>query len=216
MPSLEPSSLLRAGLLDGVRILLACADRSPGPLAGALAPTLATLGTSVLECPALADGEPCSQEAIAQALRRLRPSQVHPHLLVIDAAGIFEAAYAAGLERLPGAPGAAAQRALSACIAASWNAVRVVVEESFLARHSSGRVVLLAPAADAGQHALAARAALENLARTLSIEWARHTLTTVTIACAPGRAGEAAALTAYLASPAGAYFSGCVFDLQAS
>src|ERR671934_252664 len=48
------------------------------------------------------------------------------------------------------------------------------------------------------------RAGLENLARTLSIEWARHAVTTVAIA--PGAstsAGELAALVAYLASPAG-------------
>ncbi len=40
-------------------------------------------------------------------------------------------------------------------------------------------------------------------------------ITAVTIA--PGAAttaGEVAALTAYLASPAGAYFSGCLLDLR--
>ena len=71
------------------------------------------------------------------------------------------------------------------------------------------------PRPDAGEHAPAACAGLENLARTLSIEWARHGITTVTIA--PGAetpAGEVAALTAYLASPAGAYFSGCLLDLR--
>ncbi len=78
-----------------------------------------------------------------------------------------------------------------------------------------GRIVYLAPSPDAGEHAGAARAGLENLARTLSIEWARHGITTVTIA--PGTAtaaGEVAALVAYLASPAGAYFSGCLLDLR--
>ena len=59
--------------------------------------------------------------------------------------------------------------------------------------------------------ARAARAGLENLARTLSIEWSRHAITTVAIAPAPDTdAGELAALCAYLASPAGAYFSGCL------
>ena len=82
------------------------------------------------------------------------------------------------------------------------------------------RIVYLAPApgadrSEVGQQADAARAGLENLARTLSIEWARHEITLVTIA--PGdttAAGEVAALTAYLASPAGAYFSGCLLDLR--
>ncbi|HXO18740.1 MAG TPA: hypothetical protein VOA87_02320, partial [Thermoanaerobaculia bacterium] len=78
-----------------------------------------------------------------------------------------------------------------------------------------GRIVYLAPAADTGEHAGAARAGLENLARTLSVEWARHAITAVTIA--PGSAttaGEVARLVAYLASPAGAYFSGCLLDLR--
>ena len=70
-------------------------------------------------------------------------------------------------------------------------------------------------AADARTHARAARAGLENLARTTSIEWARYGITTVAIT--PGRdtTGDTlAALCAYLASPAGAYFSGCVLALE--
>jgi NAD(P)-dependent dehydrogenase (short-subunit alcohol dehydrogenase family) len=95
---------------------------------------------------------------------------------------------------------------------------RAVVNRAFLLAERSppsGRIVYLAPASDAGEHAGAARAGLENLARTLSIEWARHGITLVTIA--PGEAtaaGEVAALCAYLASPAGAYFSGCLLDLR--
>ena len=60
-----------------------------------------------------------------------------------------------------------------------------------------------------------AAAGLENLARTLSIEWARHGITTVAVA--PGEdtsAAELAALACYLLSPAGAYFSGCLMDLR--
>jgi NAD(P)-dependent dehydrogenase (short-subunit alcohol dehydrogenase family) len=47
------------------------------------------------------------------------------------------------------------------------------------------------------------------------VEWARHSITVVAIA--PGAAStaeEVAALCAYLASPAGAYFSGCLLDLR--
>ncbi len=79
---------------------------------------------------------------------------------------------------------------------------------------AGGRVVST-PAPDAGEYATAARAGLENLARTLSIEWARCGIATVAIA--PGEstaASEVAALVAYLASPAGAYFSGCLLDLR--
>jgi NAD(P)-dependent dehydrogenase (short-subunit alcohol dehydrogenase family) len=129
-------------------------------------------------------------------------------LLVVDGAGLF------------------AQGGLRTCLDATWNVTRAVVNLAFLGaepsssdRPGSGsaprRIVYLAPASDAGEHAGAARAGLENLARTLSIEWARHGITLVTIA--PGEAtaaGEVAALAAYLASPAGAYFSGCLLDLR--
>ncbi|HEY1457349.1 MAG TPA: hypothetical protein VGF15_02420, partial [Solirubrobacteraceae bacterium] len=80
-----------------------------------------------------------------------------------------------------------------------------------------GRIVYLSPSAGHGEHAQGVRAGLENLARTLSIEWARHAITIAVIAAGPGSsASEVAALVAYLASPAGAYFSGCVLDLATS
>ncbi len=118
------------------------------------------------------------------------------------------------------ARGVRARRCVT-CLDASWNVTRAVANRAFLPEGRGGRIVYLAPPPDAGEHADAARAGLENLARTLSIEWARHAVTTVAIA--PGAAntvgaanapGEVAALTAYLASPAGAYFSGCLLDLR--
>ena len=75
-------------------------------------------------------------------------------------------------------------------------------------------IVLLAPP-PGDAHAEAARAGLENLARTLSIEWARLGIRPVAIH--PGTAtpaGEVAELAAFLASPAGGYYSGCRFDLH--
>ena len=121
-------------------------------------------------------------------------------LLVVDGAGLF------------------AQGGLRDCLDATWNVTRAVVNHAFLAGEASsstGRVVYLAPAPNAGEHSGAARAGLENLARTLSTEWARHGITVVTIAPGEGTAaGEVAALCAYLASPAGAYFSGCLLDLR--
>jgi citronellol/citronellal dehydrogenase len=77
-----------------------------------------------------------------------------------------------------------------------------------------GKIVFVAPAPDAGLHAEVARAALENLARTLSIEWSRHAIRTTAIL--PGARttdDDVSGLVAYLASPAGDYFSGCVFSL---
>ena len=65
-------------------------------------------------------------------------------------------------------------------------------------------------------YARAARAALENLARTLSVEWARHEITAV--ALWPGQHttdAEVAELACFLLSPAGGYFSGCRFELGA-
>jgi len=138
-------------------------------------------------------------------------------LLVVDGAGLFTHGIADSGD---------ARAALRSCLDATWNVTRAVVNLAFLGaepsssdRPGSGsptrRIVYLAPASNAGEHAGAACAGLENLARTLSIEWARHGITLVTIA--PGKAtaaGEVAALTAYLASPAGAYFSGCLLDLR--
>ncbi len=63
---------------------------------------------------------------------------------------------------------------------------------------------------------MAARAGLENLARTLSVEWARFAVRPVAIL--PGAAtssAEVAELVAFLVSPAGAYYSGCAFELGA-
>jgi hypothetical protein len=76
---------------------------------------------------------------------------------------------------------------------------------------------VIAPRPDAGAFAAAARAALENLARTLSVEWARYGITATAIA--PGASStddQIAELVCFLISPAGDYFSGCVFSLGVS
>jgi NAD(P)-dependent dehydrogenase (short-subunit alcohol dehydrogenase family) len=117
-------------------------------------------------------------------------------MLVVDGAALFAAS------------------GLGACLEGAWETTRAVVNDVFLPDARGGRIVYLAPAPGAGEQAHAARAGLENLARTLSVEWARHEITTVTIALGDTTTpGEAAALTAYLASPAGAYFSGCLLEL---
>ncbi len=104
---------------------------------------------------------------------------------------------------------------LRACLDGAWNATRAVVNLAFLLAGHGGRIVYLAPSPNTGDQADAARAGLENLARTLSVEWARHGITLVTIALGDATTpGEAGTLTAYLASPAGAYFSGCLLDLR--
>jgi NAD(P)-dependent dehydrogenase (short-subunit alcohol dehydrogenase family) len=196
----ETAGLLRPDLLAGVSVLVAGAVEPEGSLGGAVRAACAELGArvGVFAAHALAD-EAAVEETVGAALAEVGSLD----LLVVDGAGLF-------------AGGEDARAALGECLDATWNVTRAVTNLAFLAdSERGGRVLLLAPPPDAGPHAEAARAGLENLARTLSIEWARHGITLVAIA--PGTetaAGEVAALCAYLASPAGAYFSGCLLDLR--
>jgi len=213
MQQADSNGLLRSGLLDGVTVLLARAeeqrtregaeDAAPG---AALRGGCEALGARVIELAVLADGstQPRREgELEAQIDGALGAGSIDT--LLVDAADLYDTAARRETQRA----------ALGACLSASWEVTRASVARAFLARERGGRIVYLAPAPDAGEHAEAARAGLENLARTLSIEWARRQITAVTIAPAPTtRAGEVAALLAYLASPAGAYFSGCLLDLR--
>ena len=222
MSTIDASELLRPGLLTGVSIMLAGApaQRATESLGAGVRRVCAGLGARVCECqlsPEVSlDVEGVGVERVAQeAVERAHAGADSLELLVVDGASVFAQARAAA-----GAP--AAREALRACLDVSWNLTRAVAANCFLPDERGGRIVYLAPSPDAGEHADAARAGLENLARTLSIEWARHGVTAVTIAPgaagsstkAAGVAGEVAALTAYLASPAGAYFSGCLLDLR--
>jgi citronellol/citronellal dehydrogenase len=200
--------LLRAGLLDGVTVALAHAG---GAIAQAVQAGCAALGARVLDLP-LSDGdgdgallgEDAIDAAVDASVERALVDGGSVEMLVVDGAGLFAA----------GAGRAALVESMQAC----WSVTRAVVNRAFMAEMSNPpprRIVLVAPAPGAGEHAEAARAGLENLARTLSIEWSRHAITPVAIA--PGddtAADEVAALVAYLASPAGAYFSGCLLDLR--
>jgi NAD(P)-dependent dehydrogenase (short-subunit alcohol dehydrogenase family) len=89
----------------------------------------------------------------------------------------------------------------------AWDAIRATKLPP-----SPGLIVLLSPPRE-GAHAEAARAGLENLARTLSIEWARYAIRPVTIhqGADPHVTAE---LVAFLASGAGAYYAGCAFTLR--
>ncbi len=204
---LEAARLLRAGVLDGVFVLLA------GASAPNLAEVCSALGANVL---AWRPGEPV-------------PAGVDA--LVVDCAASFAAARAAASDE---DVATASRAALRDCLDGAWEATHAVANAAFIDAQRPGRIVYLAPAAPAAptasaasaarapasastaaEYADAARAGLENLARTLSIEWARHTITTVAIA--PGvstQADELATLCAYLCSPAGSYFSGCLLDLR--
>ena len=109
------------------------------------------------------------------------------------------------------------QGGLSAALEQAWAAVAAAATGALIPAETGGRVVLIAPRRSAGPHAEAARSAIENLARTLSVEWARFGITATAIA--PGAStteDEVAALVAFLISHAGDYFSGCRFELGAT
>jgi NAD(P)-dependent dehydrogenase (short-subunit alcohol dehydrogenase family) len=219
MPTIDASELLRPGLLEGVSVVLAGA--SGGVLDGATCQSLAGdvgsacagLGARVLELPLDDDRlDGGGESELGEAVERLLDDASGTlEVLVIDGAWLF----AHALESTGSRKGSeSARAALRTCLDASWSATHALVNHAFLPRGRGGRIIYLAPGADAGEHAGAALSGLENLARTLSIEWARHGITTVAVASGAGRSDEVAALTAYLASPAGAYFSGCLLDLR--
>ena len=155
----------------------------PGALAAATAARAAGLGARVRELAV----DPVAEEPELEG---------RADVLVWDGEGAFATA-----------EGVAAVRA---CLDGAWLAVRPAATR---AMSDGGLVVLLAPG-PGGAHREAARSGLENLARTLSIEWARFGVRPVAILPGPATGNaEVAELVAYLASPAGAYYSGCAFTL---
>jgi NAD(P)-dependent dehydrogenase (short-subunit alcohol dehydrogenase family) len=226
MAGTDATELLRSGLLDGVSVLLARGFADGAPAAGspaqAIREGLQALGARVIDCLPLGDGAAAAveEQALDAEVERALARAASIEMLVVDGAGL----YASGAARAAAADGGAAEggaaerharAALGACLDAAWNVTRALAGGAFLAREQPGRIVYLTPPVGAGEHAAAAGAGLENLARTLSIEWARRRVTAVAVV--PGEAttaGEVAALTAYLASPAGEYFSGCLLDLR--
>jgi NAD(P)-dependent dehydrogenase (short-subunit alcohol dehydrogenase family) len=215
MPRIDATALLRPGVLQGVSLVLAGADGPAaadpaGSLGAGVSAACERLGAQVLTCQLDAGISPVVEEArTGELLDGLLASDRRVDLLAVDAASLFGSTQAES--------GDGARTALRRCLEGSWSVTRALVERAFLPDGHGGRIVYIAPPPDAGEHADAACAGLENLARTLSIEWARYGITVVTIAPGSGgasAANEAAAVTAYLASPAGAYFSGCLLDLR--
>jgi NAD(P)-dependent dehydrogenase (short-subunit alcohol dehydrogenase family) len=180
-------TLLRSGLLAGVEVAFAHREPAGGAAAAAVA-RAAELGARVWPLAVDPAGEEPALDGLARA-----------DVLLWDGDGAFAAS-----------DGVAAVRA---ALDGAWLAIRPVATR---AMEGGGLVVLLAPApGDADREA--ARAGLENLARTLSIEWSR--LGVRPVAILPGERtarADVAELVAYLASPAGAYYSGCAFTLGAA
>jgi hypothetical protein len=160
-----------------------------GGVSPAVAQALSGLGARVHELDPALDEDGARDWATAAAPL---------HALVFDAAPLF-------------ADGGQAR--LGVALESAWVATRGVATGALIPG-GAGKVLLIAPRPAVGSFAAAARAGLENLARTLSVEWARYGVTTVAIA--PGdRTGddELAELVCFLVSPAGDYFSGCVLEL---
>jgi NAD(P)-dependent dehydrogenase (short-subunit alcohol dehydrogenase family) len=110
--------------------------------------------------------------------------------------------------------GTGAEDGLRTSLEQAWEAIHAVASGALIPGERGGKIVLIGPRPDAGPHVDAARAALENLARTLSVEWARYRITVTMVA--PGVATsdeELETLLAFLASAAGDYFTGCRFEL---
>jgi NAD(P)-dependent dehydrogenase (short-subunit alcohol dehydrogenase family) len=190
---IEATDLLRPGLLVGVSVVLAGTDGRG--VAGEIGDALGGLGAEVHRCELVCSGEPeADDERVQEALSGALAAGVQA--LVLDASGLVAAEDG--------------QDALIAGLEASWRLTRAVASGALIPAGAGGRIVYVAPSG-----AEAARAGLENLARTLSIEWARYGITPVSIALgARTPAPSLAAVVAYLLSPAGAYFSGTELDLR--
>jgi NAD(P)-dependent dehydrogenase (short-subunit alcohol dehydrogenase family) len=176
-------TMLRQGLLEGRAVALA------GGVTPAVREALATLGARVEELDAALDEDGAREWAAGfEGMRAL----------VYDARDVF----ASG-----------GQDALRRTLERAWVAVRALATGALIPA-GAGKVVLIGPRPDAGTFATAVRAALENLARTLSVEWARFGVGAVAIAPGPRAADDdLAELVCFLVSPAGEYFTGCVFEL---
>lgn len=181
-------AFLRSDALAGRVVALARAGEDGD---GALATALAASGADVRTLDLGGDLDEAAAEAWAAA-------QTDVTALVVDAAGSF---------------GDGGADALRAAIDSAWLPIRALANAALIPA-ARGAIVLVAPSSGAGPYAHAAQAGLENLARTLSTEWARHGVTITAVAPGPHATPDRAAeLVAFLLSPAGEYFTGCRLDL---
>jgi NAD(P)-dependent dehydrogenase (short-subunit alcohol dehydrogenase family) len=110
--------------------------------------------------------------------------------------------------------GAGGADALRSALDDAWRAISDIANAALIPGEEPSKIVLVGPAPAAGALAEAARAGLENLVRTLSVEWARYSITTVMVA--PGATtteAELCELVCFLVSPGGEYLSGCRLEL---
>ena len=250
----SPSRIFRPGLLDGRVCVVSGAGTGLGR---ATAVELAALGATVVGCgrraEPLADvvraieqaGGVAEAEAMDirddEAVDRLFEGVVERHgrldVLVNNAGGQFmspaEAITAKGFRTVT-----------ELNVQGTWQMTHAAAAKAFIPQRS-GKVVSVTLSPHHGMpgmvHSGAARAAVENMMRTLSVEWARFGIKLCAVAAGQfdtevlrtkyppqvaehvhrtiplGRLGtpeEMAWMVAYLASPAGDFLSGCVITVD--
>ena len=248
------SRILRAGLLDGTVCVVSGAGSGLGR---ATAHELAALGATVIGCGRRP--EPLSETVAAieaaggsaeaepldirddEAVQRLFDGVLERHgrldVLVNNAGGQFlspaEAISPKGFRTV-----------IELNVQGTWQMTHAAAEKAFIPQRS-GKVVSITLSPHNGMpgmvHSGAARAAVENMMRTLSIEWARFNIKLCAVAAGQfdtevirtkypkqvsenvartfplqrlGAPEEMAWLVAYLASPAGDFLSGCVLTID--
>jgi NAD(P)-dependent dehydrogenase (short-subunit alcohol dehydrogenase family) len=193
----DAADLLRPGVLSGRAV--AVLHAGDGGIGAAVLSAAGDLGASLTD---LAGHGADDEDGLTAAIAAAREAHGRLDAVVIDAAGLAAATAGDGLAPLRGAADAA------------WIATRAAGTAAMIDQPEGGVIVLVAPRPGADPHAHATRSALENFARTLSIEWARHQIRIVAVT--PGRstaASSVAALVAFLVSPGGDYYSGCRLSL---
>jgi NAD(P)-dependent dehydrogenase (short-subunit alcohol dehydrogenase family) len=181
-------SALRDGLLEGRAVVAA------GGVSDTVRERLEALGARV-EVMSDGGGLGEDEERLGEWARAKAPL----HAVVYDARPAF---------------GSGGEAGLTDSLERGWVAIREVANGALIPGEEPGKIVMLGPRPDAGPLADAARAGLESLARTLSIEWARYDITAAMLA--PGVSStddEVAELVSFLVSPAGEYLSGCRLEL---
>lgn len=170
---------LRSDLLEGR--VIAVAGAGPAPLG---------LGATIerWEDPAALSGEQAEELARGLIARTGRLDAA-----VVDLSGVF---------------GDGGKDGLARAMDTAWVVTRGVAVGAMIAANG-GTIVLVAPGADAGAGGEVAQAAVENLARTLSVEWARFDIRTVAICPRAGAtADDLRTLIAWLCSDSGTYVTG--------
>jgi hypothetical protein len=215
-----------AGLLASRRIAVS-------GVAGPVATRLGALGAELRELPGPAPEDPPGDEADlvtwCGAQRPLHGLVVSPGLAADPtadpAAGDFTADPTAGdptADPAAGDPTAdptagdptADPAAITDPLADTWRAIRGVAVGALIPDHPGGRIILIGPPRADAPATPPVTAGLENLARTLSVEWARFGITTVCLDPGPDTSpAEIAELVGFVLSRAGGYLSGCCLRL---